>query len=519
MYSNNNDQKKYIKGILFAMAIAITVSSYATKEQFFNSSFYVSTNTKEQAISGTFSPTTIANPETVDPLPSTPHKMHGIPNMPDFTYAAKIATQTVVHIKATQKSKIIQQDFNHPLEQLFKEFFGEGFHMNPREYQKPAQESSGSGVLYTPNGYIITNNHVIEGADSIQITLNDNRCFDAKIIGTDPAVDLAVLKIEATHLPYLQVGNSDTIEVGEWVLAVGNPFNLNSTVTKGIVSAKSRTLGNREDKKLSIQSFIQTDAAINPGNSGGALVNLHGELIGINTAIYAARSSAFIGYGFAIPASLVKKVAEDLIQYGCVQRVVLGIKIINVTAALIKEKKLNLTKIEGVYVDSIQPTSPYVKLLTTGDVIIAINDKKVNQMSELQEIIACHKPGDKIMIKLYRNGKEKVVEVVLQKEPDAILIIEKNGSIQVEGAIFQELSPKVKAQLKLKEGVLVAEVLKGKFQTAGLKRGYILVSFDKQPIHNIPELTNIIRNTKGPVLLGIVTFNGGPIQYLAVDLS
>ncbi|WP_419241194.1 Do family serine endopeptidase [Cardinium endosymbiont of Nabis limbatus] len=443
------------------------------------------------------------------------------PKLPDFTYAAKIATPAVVHIKASQNPKLIKRESTSPLEQLFKEFFGEG--AIPREYERPAQETSGSGVIYKSDGYIITNNHVVEGADQIEVTLNDingSRSFKAKLVGSDPCTDLALLKIDASNLPVLVVGSSDKLEVGEWVLAVGNPFNLHSTVTKGIVSAKCRCLDHpeaRKSGKLSIQSFIQTDAAINPGNSGGALVNVYGELVGINTAIYASRSASFIGYGFAIPSSLVKRVADDLMEYGVVQRVLLGVTVQNVNAEL--AKKLNLKVISGVYINSVQNNSPCAKLLQKEDVITQINGRKVNKTSELQEIITCCKPGDRVAITLYRKGKEKVLNVLLEKQPDAIQMVQKDNTLKVEGAIFQNLDLQTKAKLKLAGGVLVQEISNGKFQLAGLKKGYILLAFDKQPVVNIASLAEMIRCTTEPVLIKVMEPHKGVISHLAVELG
>ncbi|ROT46951.1 Do family serine endopeptidase [Candidatus Cardinium hertigii] len=439
-------------------------------------------------------------------------------NVPDLTYAAKLATPAVVHIQARQNAK--KQRWTNPLDQILKDFFGEGFPINPREreYEKPAQFVSGSGVIYTNNGYIITNNHVIEGADLIEVTLNDNRYYVAKLIGGDPLTDLALLKIEEKNLPVLKIGSSDNLEVGEWVLAVGNPFNLNSTVTKGIVSAKSRgdlAIGGA-NKKLGIQSFIQTDAVINQGNSGGALVNLYGELVGINTAILFSITPTFIGYGFAIPSSLVKKVANDLIQYGVVQRALLGVSIDAVTPELVK--KLGLKRIGGVYIVDIQENSPCVHLFQKEDVITHINGRKVDKVGELQEIIACSKPGDRVNITLYRKGKEKTIEVVLEKEPDAIKIVQKDNSLQVEGATFQDIDPKTKAKFNITYGVLIKEVAKGKFQSIGLKKDCILLTFDRQPVNSILELSKMIRHTKGPVLLGIMESNKGPVRYFGIDL-
>ena len=357
-------------------------------------------------------------------------------SLADFTHAAKLSLPAVVHIKARHNAKAVQRSLNNPLDQFLKEFFGDEFGLSPREDMRPAQEYVGSGVIYTSNGYIITNNHVIEGADHIEITLNDNTFCVAKLVGADPVTDLALLKIEKNDLPFLKLGNSDKLEVGEWVLAVGNPFNLNSTVTKGIVSAKSRNLdlGNRSGNKLSIHSFIQTDAVLNQGNSGGALVNMKGELVGINTAIFSTRSASFMGYGFAVPSSLVKKVTDDLLQYGAVQRVLLGITFGKVNIEL--AKKMGLKNLGGVCIYSVEENSPCGKLLQKEDVITHINGRKINQPTELTEIVACAKPGDKMTITLYRKGKEKNIDIVLEKEPDTMQVVHKNDTLSVEGTIF-----------------------------------------------------------------------------------
>ena len=340
-------------------------------------------------------------------------------NLPDFTYAAKVAIPAVVDIKAQKNAKMIPRPPEHPLErieQILKQGFGEHVQVLPQIVEQPAKTLGGSGVIYTDNGYIVTNYHVIEGADSISVILHNHSFYEAQVIATDPATDLAILKIEANHLPYLRLGNSDALEIGEWVLAVGNPLDLTSTVTKGIVSGKTRNLPKTKTNGLTIQSFIQTDAVLNRGNSGGALVNLHGELIGINTAVLCPKENqpGFRVYGFAIPAALVKKVISDTMQHGGVQRAILGINIAPINTEL--AKKLNLQKINGAYVYAINPTSPCINVLQPEDVITAVNDTPINNMAALQECITCCKPGDKITITLYRNGQQQNVEIVLQQQ-------------------------------------------------------------------------------------------------------
>ena len=300
-----------------------------------------------------------------------------------FIHAAKTATPAVVHITAKYEAKIVRGAIsNSPLERLFKEFFGEEFELGPKEYKSQPGIGLGSGVIIAENGYIVTNNHVVEGADQIEVTLDDNRRYTAQIIGTDPDTDLALLKVEEKGLSYLKFGNSDSLQIGEWVLAVGNPFNLTSTVTKGIVSAKARRADlYKTGSSVKIESFIQTDAAVNKGNSGGALVNLKGELVGINTAI-STPTGAFAGYSFAIPSAIVERVMYDLRKYGTVQRAVLGIFMQEVNADLAVEKKLK--RFDGVYVDRFTENSAAAEAgLKKGDIIVAINGNRVKNVPQL----------------------------------------------------------------------------------------------------------------------------------------
>ena len=439
----------------------------------------------------------------------------------DFTYAAKVAMPAVVHIKSIREAKTIKNRApRNSLEQFFKDFFGNEFQFMP--YNKPSMESSGSGVIYTSDGYIITNNHVVQDGDSIEVTLYDKRAYPAKLVGSDQNFDLAVLKIEEKDLPYLTLGNSNNIEVGQWVLAIGNPLGLTSTVTQGIVSAKFRDLNlsgisdNLYDKEAH-QSFIQVDAAINCGNSGGALVNLKGELIGINTYLASLGGNSFIGYGFAIPSCLVKKVSDDLIKYGIVQRVILGLSTRDVDAKL--AKKYQLKQVRGVYIHHIKPDSPCVNLLKEEDIIIGINNKPVQKASEFHEFISCCKPGDKLLFNVWRKGKESAVTLELKKEGGFVPFVQKNGSILVEGAVFQNIDPAIKAKFNLTAGVYVKDIQAGKFRNAGLKRGDILVSMDKKAIKDTEALVDILYKVKGPVLLGVLSPNGKGLHYLAIDFG
>ncbi|MDR3133090.1 MAG: trypsin-like peptidase domain-containing protein [Prevotellaceae bacterium] len=319
---------------------------------------------------------------------------------PDFTYAAENSVEAVVHVSVYQRSTFVDYFFGHPI----------------RRYEG-VQAGNGSGVILTTDGYIVTNNHVIEKANKIQVTLYDKRTLQARLVGTDPVTDVAVLKVEADNLPFLPFGNSDSLRLGEWVLAIGNPYNLNSTITAGIVSAKGRHMLS-PDGRFKIESFIQTDAAVNPGNSGGALVNTRGELVGINTAI-ASPTGSFSGYSFAVPTGIVQKVVEDIIQYGAVQRAVLGVTMTEITDEL--AKKMNLSNLNGVLVVDIVAGSAAEKAnIRKGDVITHINGIAIKSTSAVQEQIGRYRPEEQIEIIIERNGKKQHVNVVLAKFKEKI---------------------------------------------------------------------------------------------------
>ncbi|RMF03356.1 MAG: Do family serine endopeptidase, partial [Bacteroidetes bacterium] len=359
----------------------------------------------------------------------------------DFTRTAEKVVEAVVHIKATQTfnrggEADVPPSFRRQLPDPFRDFFGERDNPfeeffrfeTPRGNQGPqVRMGTGSGVIINENGYIVTNNHVVEGADDLEVTLHDNRTFKATVVGTDPTTDLALIQIKAKGLPTLPLANSDDIKVGEWVLAVGNPLGLTSTVTAGIVSAKGRNI-NILREQFAVESFIQTDAAINPGNSGGALVNLAGGLVGINTAI-ASPTGSYAGYGFAVPANIVNKVVEDLITYGAVQRGVLGVMIRSVDGNLAKEHNLAVT--QGAYVDSLLENSAAAAAgIKPGDVIVAVDGKPVNTSPELQALIAQHRPGDKVEIKVDRQGTEKTFTVTLNnREGGKVVLATKQSEV------------------------------------------------------------------------------------------
>ncbi len=431
---------------------------------------------------------------------------------PNFVYPAKKATPAVVHITSKYEAKVMQRGTS-PLEELFKEFLGEGFELGPKEYKTQPGAAFGSGVIISEDGYIVTNNHVIDKADQIEVTLDDNRRYTAKVVGADPDTDLALLKIDETKLSYLSFGNSDNLQVGEWVLAVGNPFNLTSTVTKGIVSAKARRADvYKSGSGIKIEAFIQTDAAVNRGNSGGALVSLQGELVGINTAI-STPNGAFAGYSFAIPSSIVQRIVSDLKRYGTVQRAILGIFPVDVNADLVKEKKLK--RFDGVYVNGFSERSAAAESgVKEGDIIIAINNVKVKNLAQLHEQLTNYKPGDQVNVTIDRKGKELVIPVTLKNVLNEVKIVHGQGSMEVEGATFEPLDDATKQKLGIKGGVQIKALKSGKWQQLGIKKGFILLSIDKEPIETLDHLATILNSKKGGILLeGIYRHDGKNLYY------
>ncbi|MFN3316149.1 MAG: Do family serine endopeptidase, partial [Raineya sp.] len=414
----------------------------------------------------------------------------------DFTATAEKVTSAVVFIKSTSISASSPR--NREMD-MFEFFFDDGFSpfSNPRRNQP--RVGTGSGVIIDAKGHIVTNNHVINNADEVEVSLTDGRTFKAKVIGTDPSTDLAVIKISADNLPYLKFFNSDNVKVGEWVLAVGNPFNLNSTVTAGIVSAKARNI-NIVREKFAVEAFIQTDAAINPGNSGGALVNLNGDLVGINTAI-ASPTGAYSGYGFAVPSNIVAKVVDDLLQYGIVQRGFLGVQLQNVDGNLAKEKDLSVTS--GAFITKVNENSAAERAgIKDNDVIVAIEGKKVANVSEVQEIISRKRPGDEIEIKVNRGGKERDFKVILRNEQGSTEKVDKKDIVSMLGAKFENLDSKIAKKLGISGGVKVAEVGNGKLRrSTNMKDGFIITKIDKKPVKNVDELRKMLEKAQDGVMI------------------
>ncbi len=415
---------------------------------------------------------------------------------PEFTTAAEKSVHAVVHIKTQYQQKTnVYDDFygNNP---LYDFFFG------PRQQVvNPPIIGFGSGVIITDDGYIVTNNHVVQDADVIDVTLNDKRTYSAKLIGNDPSTDLALIKIEEKDLPFLIFGNSDNVKIGEWVLAVGNPFNLTSTVTAGIVSAKARNI-NILGGQGKIESFIQTDAAVNQGNSGGALVNTNGELIGINAAI-ASNTGSFTGYSFAIPSNIARKVVDDFIKYGEVQRAYLGIASIKEIDKEIAEKN-NIKQYNGIYINSFGDKSAARDAgIREGDIITHITKIPVNSLAEMQEVIAQHRPGDEIDIKVLRQGKEITLSATL-KNINGTTDIVKTEPINIYaslGASFQKINRDDMYRLGLSFGMKITKLEEGRLRKAGIRESFIITHIDKQPINSEEDIKKAFNNKKGGVLV------------------
>ncbi|MBR5158411.1 MAG: trypsin-like peptidase domain-containing protein [Bacteroidaceae bacterium] len=435
----------------------------------------------------------------------------------DLTEAAEKTVHGVVHIKSTVRSRT--QTYQE-IPDIFDYMFGA--RPRQRQYQTQPQVGYGSGVILTSDGYIVTNNHVIEKADEIQVTLNDNRVFEATLVGADVNSDLALLKIEGDEFPVVPMGNSDDLKLGEWVLAVGNPFNLTSSVTAGVVSAKSRRIG-IYDAEGSIEAFIQTDAAINMGNSGGALVNVRGELVGINAALESP-TGTYAGYGFAIPTTIVKKVVADLKEYGSVQRAILGIigKDLSSMLQLEENKNKDFGSIDGVYIVELTDGGGALAAgIEEGDVITAIDGKKVKTMTELQETVVQYRPGDKVTVTLLRNKKEKKIEVELKNSRGNTEIV-KQADMEVLGAVFQEVPEQTRRQLNIGYGMQVSNVKNGLMKDEGIQKGYIILKINNKQIRSIDDIEQAYKeaaDSPDQVLFITGVYPSGRRANYAVNLS
>ncbi len=459
---------------------------------------------------------------------ATPATTSAVPAQPvDLTYAAEKSLPSVVHILSTKNSKVQTVEVESD---PFSDFFGDpfGFFGNPqgnggkqkRSVRTPKQQGSGSGVIISADGYIVTNNHVVADADELTVTLNDNKEYSARIIGTDKTTDLALIKIDGKNLPAITIANSENIKVGEWVLAVGNPFNLTNTVTAGIVSAKGRSL-----YKNGVESFIQTDAAINPGNSGGALVNTRGELIGINAMLY-SQTGSFSGYGFAIPTSIMNKVVDDLKTYGTVQRAVVGIQGSDVKNYVDGQKEqgkdIDLGTMEGIYVAKVTEESAAEEAgLKEGDVIIAIDGKEMNKMADMQEYLAKKRPGDKVTVTYLRDKKKNTKSITLKNEQGNTQVVKK-ADLDVLGGNFRSITDAQKQQLNIGYGLEVLKVNSGKLKNAGITKGFIIQHVNDNAVKTIEDLQNIVKDastSKDPVLYIQGVYPTGKKAYFAVPLE
>ena len=459
---------------------------------------------------------------------ATPATTSAVPAQPvDLTYAAEKSLPSVVHILSTKNSKVQTVEVESD---PFSDFFGDpfGFFGNPqgnggkqkRSVRTPKQQGSGSGVIISADGYIVTNNHVVADADELTVTLNDNKEYSARIIGTDKTTDLALIKIDGKNLPAITIANSENIKVGEWVLAVGNPFNLTNTVTAGIVSAKGRSL-----YKNGVESFIHTDAAINPGNSGGALVNTRGELIGINAMLY-SQTGSFSGYGFAIPTSIMNKVVDDLKTYGTVQRAVVGIQGSDVKNYVDGQKEqgkdIDLGTMEGIYVAKVTEESAAEEAgLKEGDVIIAIDGKEMNKMADMQEYLAKKRPGDKVTVTYLRDKKKNTKSITLKNEQGNTQVVKK-ADLDVLGGNFRSITDAQKQQLNIGYGLEVLKVNSGKLKNAGITKGFIIQRVNDNAVKTIEDLQNIVKDastSKDPVLYIQGVYPTGKKAYFAVPLE
>lgn len=427
----------------------------------------------------------------------------GAAGVADFTMAAEKSVNAVVHIKTTS-----EQVNNLSYDPFADFFFGQ-----QRKPQTYVQQGSGSGVIISADGYIVTNNHVITGSDKIEVVLNDRRTYEAEVIGADASTDVALIKIKEKDLPFLSYGNSDAVKVGEWALAVGNPFNLNSTVTAGIISAKGRN-NILNGNKRPIESFIQTDAAVNPGNSGGALVNTEGELIGINTAI-ASNNGSYQGYSFAVPVNIVKKVVSDMVEFGAVQRAYIGVSIQDIDAKFASEK--DLKQLTGVYVNGLTTGGSAEEAgIREGDVITSIQDVAINSVSELQEQISRYRPGDKISVNVNRSSKNLVIPVTLKTFDNTTNLVKRSemvkSTVNVLGAELQDLDSDQLSDLRIENGVRIEKMNSGRLAQTGIQPGFIITHIDKKKMDSATETKKRLEKS-GPILIEGVYPNGMRASY------
>ena len=417
-------------------------------------------------------------------------------NWPDFTYAAESAVDAVVYVKTTATQVQSQAPSS-----IFDYFFGFP-QSGPQQREKVG---SGSGVIIREDGYIVTNNHVIDGADKIEVTLNNNITYPATLVGTDPATDVALLKIDATGLPIIPFGDSDKLRLGEWVIAIGSPYDLRSTITAGIVSAKGRSMPNYSGE-YKIESFIQTDAAVNPGNSGGALVDRAGNLVGINTAIY-SRTGSYSGYSFAVPVNIVKKIAYDLMDFGSVQRAVLGISMGPITDKIAEDLKLSSRN--GVYISEVSPSGAADKAgIKAGDVLVAIDSTKITGTASVHETVSRYSPGDMAVLTVIRDGKEKKFDVTFKGTAQENGTVADDGSVAFYGSSIKAASEETLQKYHLKSGVEIVELGPGKLMEAGAVEGFIIQYVNDHPVKTPQDVIDIVKKSKRTVFIEGITPSG-----------
>lgn len=495
--------KKFLSMLLIALLGGLAAVSM--QKLFFSDSSDSASTTNSRTVEGNSLPSAFT------------HYLSDVPTtLPDFAVVAEMTVNAVVHIRAEfQRPSSLYEQFGPG--DLFNEFF-----FGPRErQQRPERErrtqGSGSGVIISEDGYVVTNNHVVQDAVEIQVTLNDNSVYDATVVGTDPTTDLALLKIDGENFAYAVFGDSDKVKVGEWVLAVGNPFNLTSTVTAGIVSAKGRQI-NILGGGTAIESFIQTDAAVNRGNSGGALVNTNGELIGINAAI-ASTTGTFAGYSFAIPSNIAKKVMTDLMEFGEVQRGFLGIEIQEVNSQLARERDLKVN--QGVYIAAVSDDSAGEEAgLEAGDVITGIDGKNITSTASLLETVGRKRPGDRVSIEYIRNGKNRETEAVLKNLYGDTSIVEPGEKNVIEslGARFENVTQNDLRRLNIDNGVRVSSVSEGKIASAGIREGFIITHIDREEVVNARELVALLNDKSGGGVLVEGIYPNGTRAYYGLGL-
>lgn len=460
-----------------------------------------------------------SQPVMSDPTPAMSAPVAAPAGLVDLTSAAETAVGSVVYIKVTQTGRTQRVQVQDPFSDFFGDFFGfggRGGQPQQREFKQPDRHAAGSGVIISADGYIVTNNHVVGEADEIEVKLNDNREFKGRIIGCDGTTDLALIKIDAKDLPAIKIGNSDDLKLGQWVLAVGNPFNLTSTVTAGIVSAKARSLGAN-----GIESFIQTDAAINSGNSGGALVNDKGELVGINAMLY-SQTGSYSGYGFAIPTSIMNKVVADLKVYGTVQRAILGVQGMDVTNWIDNEKAKgndpDLDVVEGIYIEKVTDASAAEEAgLMKGDVVTEFDGKKVTKMSELQEAIAQHRPGDKVSLTYKRGKKEHKINVTLRNTQGTTKVMEEVDLDQM-GVSLKPVSEEDMKALGINYGLVINAIRNGKMKQAGAGKGTIIMQVNDQKMQTTDDWAEAVKSanqsTDRTLWIKAITPSGRKVSFV-----